>query len=82
MTGNDWLCGEPPEVDTQEIESIEDVPTIGDIEELRRMRSEVEGLVEDGEGRFDACMRVAENDLELIVLSGILLGERTTTSNE
>lgn len=81
MTENNWLCGEPPEVDTQEIESIENVPTVEDSEKLEEMRSEVEELVNGGEGRFDACMRVAENDLELIILSGILFGEQTTTSD-
>jgi len=66
-----------PEVDTafgeevDEIESIEDVPTIESHDELEEMLSEVEKLVEEGEGSYDACMRVADNDLELILLNCI-----------
>lgn len=75
MTEQDWICGEPPEVDTQEIESIEDIPTIESHDELREMLSEIEELVDSGEGLFDACMRVAENDLELVLLNGITLRE-------
>jgi len=76
MTDERWICGEPPPVESDTIDSIEDVPAITDRDELNEMLEATRELVAEGEGWYDTCIAVADNDLELIILQELRLKER------
>ena len=50
------------------IESAEDIPEVESAEELNEKTEQVEELRETGEGWFDACLTVADNDAQRYVL--------------
>lgn len=59
----------------EDIQSAEDIPQIDSAEELNERIEQVKELREDGEGWYDACLRVGENDAQKYVLLRLMLRE-------
>ena len=58
-----------------EIKSTTEVPSLDSSDELADMLDEVKRIRKDGEGWYDACLRVADNDAQTVVLTQLMLRE-------
>jgi len=58
-----------------DIETVEDIPQISSSTELNEKMERVRELRREGEGWYDACIRVGENDAQKYVLTQLMLQE-------
>ena len=58
-----------------DIETVEDIPQINSAEELNEKIENAKQLHRDGDGWYDACLRVGENDAQKYVLTQLMLRE-------
>ena len=57
------------------IEQADDIPDIDDVGDLQKKMEQIKQLREGGEGWYDACLRVADNDAQEFVLTQLMLRE-------
>ena len=57
----------------KDIQSAEDIPEIDDVGHLREKLEQVKELRKGGEGWYDACLRVGDNDAQKFVLAHLVV---------